>query len=303
MAQRKRDRHGIQPVRVSSISYIVNGDAGLPYPLEPTIPDGPAGGTWESSYSGLQRDVLYLDHIGKEDDPYAALAYFDTLLLIDDSESMQECWGEVEEITMKIAPICTQYDQDGIDIEFVNHRAAGFYATGRSGYKHIGLMKGNLDMHDSVAGIYHNVKPKGKCRMDKRLASILDPYVTEYEKNLNQNGGRELTTPLNIIVISAFQWDGDEDKFGAITRAARKLDTLRAPKFQVGVQLFRVGKASRETVDTTVRFLDDKIWKERGVRDMVDMTTWTGSPGVLSPKGLLKVLLGGVRRSIDFMEV
>ncbi|KAI0450229.1 hypothetical protein F5B21DRAFT_442930 [Xylaria acuta] len=278
-------------------------DHGLPYPLESTIPVGPAEPTCERSEPGLRKEVLYIDHIAKEEDPYATLAYINTLLLIDDSESMQKCWDEVGDIIRIIAPICTKYDRNGIDIEFVNHRAKGYNLTGRSGYKHIGLLKGKLDMHDNVAGIYHNVKPKGKCRMDKRLASILDPYTSEYESTLDRSGGKKLVTPLNVILISDLQWRGNDDCLETIARTARRLDIVGAPKYQVGVQFFRVGDAGREMDGATVRFMDDRIWKERGVRDMVDMTTWTGRPGELSPKGILKVVLGAVRRSIDFMEI
>lgn len=226
-----------------------------------------------------------------------------TLLLIDDSDSMQQCWDEVGDLIRIIAPICIEYDKNGIDIEFVNHRASGYYLTNRSGYKHIGLMKGRLDMHDNVAGIYNNVKPKGKCRMDKRLASILDPYVHDYETCLNGSGGKKLISPLSVIVISDMVWDYDQYDFDALTRTARQLDILGAPRYQVGVQLFRVGDVGRQVNDATVRFVDDQVWKERGVRDIVDMATWTGKPGELSPNDILKILLGGVRRSIYYMEV
>ncbi|KAI1112282.1 hypothetical protein F5Y14DRAFT_278123 [Nemania sp. NC0429] len=276
---------------------------GLPYPLEPTIPAGPPELAPNQPQPGRGEDELLLDDVGKVDNPYAALKYVNTLLLIDDSDSMQQCWDEVGDLIRVIAPVCIEYDKNGIDIEFVNHRASGYYLTNRSGYKHIGLMKGRLDMHDSVAGIYHNVKPKGNCRMEKRLASILDPYMQDYETNLSQSGGKKLITPLNIIVISDMVWDDDQYSFDALTRTARHLDTLGAPRYQVGVQLFRVGKLGRQVDEATQRFVDDHMWKERGVRDMVDMTTWTGRPGELSPDGIVKALLGGVRRSIDYMEV
>ncbi|KAI0811821.1 hypothetical protein GGR55DRAFT_641985 [Xylaria sp. FL0064] len=279
-----------------------NDDHGLPYPLESTIPAGPPDRTQGRSRSRTG-EALFLDHVGNVDNPYAALKYIDTLLLIDDSDSMQQCWDEVGDIIRIITPICIEHDRNGIDIEFVNHRAKGYYLTSRSGYQHIGLLNGRLDMHDNVAGIYHNVKPKGRCRMDKRLASILDPYINEYEASLRQSGGKKLLVPLNIIVISNLLWDTDDNSFGTLIRIARQLDILGAPKYQVGVQLFRVGDAGRQVADDTVRFFDDQIWKDRGVRDMVDMTTWTGSPGELSPKGILQVLLGAVRRSIDYMEV
>ncbi|GAP86732.1 putative von willebrand factor protein [Rosellinia necatrix] len=267
------------------------------------MPASPRDDAGEESQPGPRQEVLYLDHVGNHDNPFAALKHIDTLLLIDDSESMQQCWDEVGDIIRIIAPICMKYDDDGIDIEFVNHRASGYFVTGRSGYKNIGFMKGQLDMHDNVAGIYHSVSPRGKCRMDRRLASILDPYLQEYETQLNRSGGKKLIKPLSVIVISDMDWDADQRDHSAITRVARRLGVLGAPRYQVGVQFFRVGQMGRMMDDEAIQFVDDQIWKKRGVRDMVDITTWTGKPGELSPDGILKVLLGGVRRSIDFMEV
>lgn len=276
---------------------------GLPYPLESTIPAGPADRTQEKPNPGREK-ILYLDHVGNNADPFTALAYIDTLLLIDDSDSMQQSWDEVNDILRLIAPICIAHAPNGISLEFVHHRARGHLLTGRTGYQHIGLMKGNLDMRDSVAGIYHNVKPKGnKCQMDKRLASILDPYIQDYEARVKQSGGKSLPRPLSVIVVSDMAWDDDQFRFEAIARAARTLDTLGAPRYQVGVQFFRVGDVGRRVDDRRVGFVDDGIWKRRGVRDMVDVTTWTGKPGELSRLGTVKVLLGGVRRSVDYMEV
>ncbi|KAI2621327.1 hypothetical protein GGS21DRAFT_541742 [Xylaria nigripes] len=276
-----------------------HNDHGLPYPLDSTIPSPPkrAEKQWRSDMT------LQLRNIGNAKNPLAALGHIDTLLLIDDSDSMQKCWDEVGDLIRILAPICIEYDSDGINIEFVNHRASGYYLTGRSGYSHIGLMKGRLDMHDNVAGIYHNVKPKGKCRMDKRLGSILDPYMTELETRLRRSGGKKFMLPLNVIVVSDMQWDPDEDCFAALTRTARGLDILGVPRMQVGVQLFRVGDAGREVSEANIRFMDDEVWRERGVRDIVDTTTWTGKPGELSADGIVKALLGGIRRSIDFMEI
>ncbi|KAI8625926.1 hypothetical protein F5Y19DRAFT_488663 [Xylariaceae sp. FL1651] len=296
----RQDNHGVYLQQFLKAKH--SQDQGLPYPLESTI-SAPPFERAEEQYQPRLGEPVKLEHIAKLEDPFAALKFFNTLLLIDDSESMQQCWDEVGDIIRKITPTCIEYDPNGIDIEFVNHRASGYYITGRSGYAHIGLVKGRLDMHDSVAGIYHNVKPKGKCRMDTRLASILDPYVNEYETQVRRSGGKRRPAPLNIIVISDLEWDSREDGFGTIIRTARKLDILRAPPYQVGIQLFRVGDAAREMSDAAVRYADDLVWREEGVRDMVDLTTWTGKPGELSSEGTLKVLLGAVRRSIDFMEV
>jgi hypothetical protein len=71
-------------------------------------------------------------------------------------------------------------------------------------------MKSRLDMHDKVASIYHNAKPKAKYRMNKRLASILDPYIREYKLIDRRNGVKQLPLRLNIIAIIDLIWDIDK---------------------------------------------------------------------------------------------
>ena len=60
----------------------------------------------------------------EKDDPFLFLANFDTIFLIDDSGSMDaetpSRWHQVGSTLSKIAPICTQHDEDGIDIHFLN---------------------------------------------------------------------------------------------------------------------------------------------------------------------------------------
>ncbi|KAI0395212.1 hypothetical protein F5Y17DRAFT_457114 [Xylariaceae sp. FL0594] len=283
---------------------------GLPYPLNSTIPGGPedpASNTPQPREKGLA-----FHHLGRLDDPYAALRRVDTILLIDDSDSMQSCWDEVGDFLRIVAPVITAHDSDGVGIEFVHHRATGYHLTGRSGWRHIGNVKGRLDMCDSVAGIFHHVQPKGRKRrnkIDKRLGVLLDRYVDEdVARALSETGGKRTPPPLNVIVVTDCDWgeDGGDGLFnddGAIARTARKLDQLHAPPYQVGVQVFRVGETGRNRTQDELKFMDDGLWKLLGVRDMVDTTTWTGKPGELSPDGILKVVLGAVRRSVDFMEV
>lgn len=58
------------------------------------------------------------------DRPYAFLADFDTIFVVDDSLSMQgRRWKEAEKAIATITPVCTQHDPDGIDLYFLNHRS------------------------------------------------------------------------------------------------------------------------------------------------------------------------------------
>ncbi|KAI1812416.1 hypothetical protein GGS20DRAFT_591682 [Poronia punctata] len=283
------------------------GPQGLPYPTEPTMPEQPHDP--EDSKFRLKRQLTFKT-IGVLKDPYAALQLVNTVLLIDDSASMQECWDEVRQILQIIGPICTQYDNDGITIEFVNHRASGYHFSGRSGYKHIGETgancPGQVNMSDNIIGIMNGVKkPKGKCVLNRRLKDIINPYINDVENMLRDTGGKYTPVALNVIVVTGMLWeDEDENPFkGVLGQTAGKLDKLGVPAQQMGVQFFCVGEGGRRLTGNHVRFLDDLIWKRMGVRDMVDLTTWTGKPGELSPEGRLKVVLGGLRRSIDFLEV
>lgn len=106
------------------------------------------------------------------------------------------------------------------------------------------------------------------------------------------------TKPLNIIVIT----DGvpTDDVESALIHAAKKLDRLDAPAWQVGVQFFQVG--SDEDAKTHLRALDDELSEIAGgeVRDMVDTVPFLGRSGeALTGEGILKVVLGAVNRRLD----
>ncbi|KAI8965375.1 hypothetical protein F5Y11DRAFT_8807 [Daldinia sp. FL1419] len=279
-----------------------------PYPLEPTMPPGPylnPDGSANSTGNKRRQNKLTRKHITTDEDPYAFLRHFDTVFLIDDSKHMFKHWGEVGLLLEKIAPICTERDQNGIDIYFVNHRPRGYYmytalglGADRSGYLHIGQSVGVSNMRDNVAGIFDSIKKLGShCRLDHRLSHILDRYVRDYEQSRKDGGTESSSTvrPLNLIVITA--GITDDNPYDTLIRTARKLDILGAPPYQVGVQFFRVGKD--EQACQALDYADDYLSDALDIRDMVDTTTWSGHLGDLSPDDLLKVVLGAVERSLD----
>jgi hypothetical protein len=62
-------------------------------------------------------------NLSTPDDPYAFLSTFDTVFVIDNSGSMAgHSWREVKEVLSAITPICTTYDDDGVDVYFLNAR-------------------------------------------------------------------------------------------------------------------------------------------------------------------------------------
>ena len=213
-------------------------------------------------------------------DPYAFLKTFDTVFLIDDSGSMAgRSWRETAAALETITPICTQRDADGIDLYFLNHPDSSLYK--------------NITSAGTVVEIFQTVRPSGSTPTGQRLNKILKPYLQRYER------APETTKPINIIVIT----DGEpsDDVESPIIQAAKKLDKLDAPAWQVGIQFFQVGKehGAREHL----KQLDDGLKELAGdddLRDIVDTVPFTGEGHApLSGTGVLKVVLGSVNRRLD----
>jgi uncharacterized protein YegL len=205
-----------------------------------------------------------------DDDQYAFLRSFDTVFLIDDSGSMAgRSWRETGKALETITPICTQRDADGIDIYFLNHPDSSIYK--------------NVTLASTVIEIFQTVRPNKSTPTGQRLNKILKPYLQRYEKN------PETTKPINIIVIT----DGEptDDVESPIIAAAKKLDKLDAPPWQVGIQFFQVGKepGAREHL----KQLDDGLRELSGqdeLRDIVDTVPFTGDDNAeLTANGIMKV--------------
>ncbi|KAF1844344.1 uncharacterized protein K460DRAFT_290836 [Cucurbitaria berberidis CBS 394.84] len=218
--------------------------------------------------------------VSTDADPYAFLKTFDTIFLIDDSGSMAgRSWKETGAALETITPICTQRDADGIDIYFLNHPDSSLYK--------------NIKTAGTVVEIFQTVRPGGATPTGQRLNKILRPYLQRYER------APETTKPINIIVIT----DGEpsDDVESPIIQAAKKLDKLDAPAWQVGIQFFQVGKepGAREHL----KQLDDGLKELAGdddLRDIVDTVPFTGEGDAqLTGVGILKICLGAVNRRLD----
>jgi uncharacterized protein YegL len=231
-----------------------------------------------------------LSHITNDDDKYAFLSSFDTVLVVDDSGSMAGApWREVAEVLRSITPICTAHDSDGIDLYFLNHKSAieGPADKARGGYY-------NINSPEMMERIFRSVAPHGTTPTGARLQSILKPYVA----GLSSAKDIEDVKPVNIIVIT----DGrpTDDPESVIVHHAMKLDKIEAPPHQIGIQFFQIGNDKDAT--EALRELDDEL-ANQGVRDMVDTVTWDGKTSSsrkgLTADGILKVVLGAVIRRLD----
>jgi hypothetical protein len=234
------------------------------------------------------------------DTQYAFLSTFDTIFLVDDSTSMRgKRWREAEDAIAAIAPICTHYDADGIDIYFLNHRnqPLSLGAAGNAGgYK-------NVTDASGVREIFKSVSPNGATPVGTRLHQILTPYMRKLSQLTSQGREPEIK-PLNIIVITDGVFTDDAET--VIVNVARQLDypSMQAVPWQVGIQFFQVGddQQARECLQA----LDDELVRRRsceGIRDIVDTVPWRGERGkVLNAEGILKCVLGAVNKKYDKRE-
>jgi hypothetical protein len=213
-----------------------------------------------------------------DDSPYAFLTQFDTIFLIDDSGSMAgRSWRETAAALSAITPICTAHDSDGIDVYFLNHRNS---QNPSGGYTNVTTTVG-------VESIFNSVRPLGHTPIGMRLHQILRPYLQLVKAMIERRAqGEEVTVkPLNIIET-------------VIVQAARMLDSWGAEPWQLGIQLFQVGR--EPDAAEFLQELDDALSGQYNIRDMVDTVPWSGQDGeTLSAEGILKCVLGAVNKRLD----
>lgn len=275
-----------KPVRTTSPLELPAMDAPPPYTPENTASPG-----YSDPTSG--------------DSQYAYLKEFDIVFLIDNSGSMSgQNWTETRKALEAITPVCTYYDEDGIDIYFMNQRN-----TRDAPKPHT-----NVRTSRDVEGIFNMVEPYGATPTGDRLRKILTPYIESLEKARIEHPSKSLESiirPLNIIVITDGAATDDVEK--VIKNAARKLDKLDAVSSQVGIQFFQVGRDPVATQD--LRDLDDELNKREKIRDMVDTVSYqelrkvaedlvregkaVSQLDTLPPEAILKVLTGAVSGKVD----
>ncbi|KAK7755774.1 hypothetical protein SLS62_002059 [Diatrype stigma] len=243
-------------------------------------------------------------------DPLAFLSQFDTIFLIDDSMSMWgSSWSEAETALAAIAPVCTAYDEDGVDVYFLDHQSGERDDAARgsagTGYRHVRSAA-------QVAALFRSVQePMGGMTLTgMRLQRILQTYLQNYEQRVREAGGDTMCVkPVNIIVVT----DGapTDEPGDVIRQVARRLDRLGAPPYQVGIQFFQVG--DDRDASTALRQLDEGLrhHSESGeeLRDIVDTVTFDGTASgrgggpTLTTDGILKTVLGAVNRRYDQMDL
>ncbi|QKX62046.1 uncharacterized protein TRUGW13939_09202 [Talaromyces rugulosus] len=242
-------------------------------------------------------------NIDSDDSKFSWLGKFDTIFLVDDSGSMiGERWRQTGAAISAIAPICTKYDPDGIDIYFLNHRN---WSHPSSGYL-------NVKSASDVEKIFSSVQPGGGTFVGERLRNILFPYLervktmTQAEKDSFGNLKDPSLDVRPIVIISITDGDFKDDVTTVVKNAAMDLGEYKAKGNQVGIQFVQVGNDS--SARRALKALDDELAKtpkgEKKIRDIVDTVPWKqSSKEHFNGDYLLKIVLGAVNKSLDNQEV
>jgi hypothetical protein len=228
-------------------------------------------------------------------------------------------WQEAREAIAAIAPVCTAYDKEGIDIYFINHRSnpnySSNYTTSNSKCPQFGGGYYNIRTAQGVSEIFASVRPAGGTAAGSRLRDILGPYVdlvaeTERAKRTQNHafgldrGMIESVTPINIITITDGEFTDDAES--VIIQTARKLDgPCCAIPWQVGIQFFQIG--NDKMAQKYLEELDEDLGKrcnDLHLRDIVDTVSWKNRNGErLEGDGILKAVLGAVNKRLDRKKV
>ncbi|KAK7055362.1 hypothetical protein R3P38DRAFT_2846632 [Favolaschia claudopus] len=228
------------------------------------------------------------------EDALETLRQYDTVILVDDSGSMSESgskrgvtrWFEAGQALQALAEVAQRYDEDGIDIHFLNN-------------KHQAL---NMRSSSEVRQVFEQVQPHGTTPTAERLDQLLKPYLTKLEAAEIQPDGTprdrqtgEQIKRINFIVIT----DGisaDDPKYPIIEAATRLKAMRNLTRVQLGIQFVQIGNDEEAT--RGLQALDDNLTKERDIWDIVDTTPYSKLNPVTAD-GLIKVLLGGINRRVD----
>ncbi|BEI79494.1 hypothetical protein CcaverHIS002_0100230 [Cutaneotrichosporon cavernicola] len=215
----------------------------------------------------------------EEDLVLEMLRDYDTVFVIDDSSSMRKDgrWDEARSAVRFVVHEACKYDDDGIDIYFLNAKRDQF----------------GVKDPDYVDSLFNGLRPRGATPTGTVLEKILLAYMSRLEAATAAHRQAEVKQ-LNIIVIT----DGKptDHPESVIVSCARRLDRGNYPARQVGIQFFQVGNDPDATA--ALKKLDDNLGSKYGIRDIVDTVQYIGALTSAD-----KVLLGGVNPLQDELEI
>ncbi|KAL8829797.1 MAG: hypothetical protein Q9191_001800 [Dirinaria sp. TL-2023a] len=209
-----------------------------------------------------------------------------------------ERWELVKKILDYSTAVAMKYDPDGIDIHFLNNRAAN---------------QDNVRDPAFAVEILRTIALKGSTPIRNQLSRHLHIYLEEYRQRKNDLNIKGY----NLILLTDGEPDSDYDPLGdtsdlqdaertkpafrrirkMLVEIAQEFDKLDAEENQVGIQFCNVGNdpGAQEFFD----FLDDRLQGQWNLdRDMIDTISCKGEAD-LDMRFFEKLLLGAVDKVVD----
>ena len=191
-----------------------------------------------------------------------------TSMLMNSGESKHTRWTEALEAIQMIAEVALLYDDDGIDLHFLNHEYS---------YN----IKNMIDMNNIF-----KITPRGGTNIGATLTKLFNKFLIDLQKN-------NKTKPYNIIVIT----DGAAtDKDMMVTAILNLINELIKygldPYKKIGIQFFQIG--NDKSSSDFLKWLDDDLNKVYNIPDIIDCTYFISK--VSLQYTILKSLLGAIDR-------
>ena len=166
------------------------------------------------------------------------------MFLIDDYVcGTKTPWSKIRTTLEKLANIATEWDQDGVDLAFIN-----------ANKDHTCL---NTDV--DVLAAFDRTGHADECTntLTKKLDVTLSSYVQRFKED-------RFTKPLNMIIITSGDFMAHDRFEETVMEWAKELDSMVAPKSQLGLQFVLVG--CKEANIERFRRLDESMYRDYGVR-------------------------------------
>lgn len=211
----------------------------------------------------------------------AKLGEYNVVIACDNSGSMLGWgWKVAEQALYDLAEIAGNYDDDGIDLCFMNHVSKEAAPEGKFEGGYYNLKAGDM------AATFKKVQPRSVTPLGGMLKRIIDPYQNLLAKSPGQK-------PLLILALTDGAPTDDPLAENTIIAIGDWLEDNKFPTNQLGIQMVQIGNDAGAAA-----YLDrlDKGLKTK--RDITDTIPWSeieANPG----KGMVKALLGAIDKLAD----
>ncbi|RDL30168.1 uncharacterized protein BP5553_10446 [Venustampulla echinocandica] len=197
----------------------------------------------------------------------------DSVIIIDDSESMRKHWKDMAELLGIIAYMIKPHDKDGLDLYFTS--SASRYHEYNS-TKLVSIVEKRTSCEDM-----------GYTDMSVRLEQVLEDYACKIQRK--PMGGR--TRGLNVYIFTDAIWTPLCNIVPAIHTMVKTLVANDLPEKQVGLQFISFGDDAQSL--ERLRLVDSfLVSKPDFPYDIVDTTPSTGN--------LYKMIRGAIDRNFDY---